>query len=68
MQPQIPYRVLGKLGSVWSAVDEARGLPVTVAVLDTRAWAGRRWRDAFAGHPGAIGSAMIVAATRLGGV
>ncbi|WP_051797340.1 hypothetical protein [Catenuloplanes japonicus] len=62
MQPEIPYRVVGKLGScdvgtVWSAIDEARGLPVTVAVLDARAAADQRWRDAFAGHAGAINGA-----------
>ncbi|MFI5838467.1 hypothetical protein ACIA8K_01950 [Catenuloplanes sp. NPDC051500] len=62
MQPEIPYRVIGKLGScdvgtVWSAVDEARGLPVTVAVMDPRAASDQRWRDAFAGHAGAINGA-----------
>jgi hypothetical protein len=64
MQPEIPYRVVGKLGScdvgtVWSAVDEGRGIPVSVAVLDARAASDQRWRDAFAGHAGAINGASI---------
>ncbi|GAB7048836.1 hypothetical protein [Catenuloplanes indicus] len=57
MTPEIPYRVVGELGScdvgtVWSAVDEQRGLPVTVAVLNAAAAADPRWRDAFAAHAG----------------
>ncbi|GAB7040800.1 MULTISPECIES: hypothetical protein [Catenuloplanes] len=57
MAPEIPYRVVGELGScdvgtVWSAVDEQRGLPVTVAVLSAQAAVDQRWRDAFAAHAG----------------
>ncbi|MDP9798996.1 hypothetical protein J2S43_007508 [Catenuloplanes nepalensis] len=57
MAPEIPYRVVGELGScdvgtVWSAVDEETGLPVTVAVLNAQAAGDQRWRDAFAGHAG----------------
>ncbi|MDR7279588.1 hypothetical protein [Catenuloplanes atrovinosus] len=65
MAPDIPYRVVRELGScdvgtVWSAVDEERGVPVTVAVLTAQAAADQRWRDAFAGHAGAVGGSRYV--------
>ncbi len=47
-----PYRLLTALsscevGGTWSGVDDA-GRPVTIAVLNDRASADQRWRDAFA--------------------
>ncbi|MEV4534293.1 hypothetical protein AB0J82_10740 [Asanoa sp. NPDC049518] len=55
MRPDIPFRVIGRLGacdigSVWLAVDEGdeAGNAVTVAVLDEAVAADQQWRDAFA--------------------
>ncbi len=52
MRPDIPYRVIGRLGAcdigtVWLAVDELDN-SVTVAVLDEAVAADQQWRDAFA--------------------
>ncbi|SNS72255.1 hypothetical protein SAMN05421812_101549 [Asanoa hainanensis] len=55
MRPDIPYRVIGRLGAcdigtVWLAVEEGDepGDSVTVAVLDEAVAADQQWRDAFA--------------------
>ncbi|GIF52140.1 hypothetical protein DFJ67_6348 [Asanoa ferruginea] len=52
MRPEIPYRVIGRLGTcdigtVWLAVDDFEH-QVTVAVLNEAVAADQQWRDAFA--------------------
>lgn len=61
MQTAGPFRLQRSLsfcdvGDVWSGVDD-QGQPVTIAVLNERASADDRWRDAFAAAAEALGEA-----------
>jgi hypothetical protein len=63
MQTVGPYTLLTVLsgcqvGEAWSAMDDS-GRPVTIAVLNARASADQRWRDAFAATATALAQTQV---------